>query len=71
MNSYSVKFLTFHHGVELYPCILVPSLYAANAVKVRGADEFEVALAMILQHEKTRAVLAGLLAQIKSQPKST
>ena len=67
LNRYAVKILRIKHGMDLYPCHVWASQISANAVRAGDEEDFVAILKSILQHEKTRAIIAGLLAQIRSQ----
>lgn len=67
MNEYSLKLLHVTHGIDLYPSLLYPTMAASAVVQAPSEEKFREALGRCLQHPKTHAIIAGLLAQIHSQ----
>lgn len=67
LSQYSVAVFKFSHAMDLYPCVVTPLITTLNPVRVPDEASFCAKLAEILQHEKTRNVIAGLLAQTRVQ----
>lgn len=65
LNNYTFVLLQVNHDVELYPAYLRASAESGNFQLCNNEDEFLSGLAAIFQSEKTKRVIAGLLAQVQ------
>jgi len=71
LNQYAAKLLVLSHGFDLYPCVMTtPLIPGSSSVRVPSEESFCVRLESILRHPKTRNLISGLLAQIRSNPAS-
>ncbi|WP_295390093.1 hypothetical protein [uncultured Thiodictyon sp.] len=63
LNNYTYEILRVGHGVELYPAWVT-----ADAEPIECHDEraFEEAVAKVLQSDRVRRAISGLLAQIQA-----
>lgn len=66
LNQYTVRLMTVTHGIQLYPC-MVSSPYSPGATRASDEDSFRASVGRILQDPKTHNIVAGLLAQIRSE----
>src|SRR2546428_606499 len=64
LENYTYDILSVLHPLEVYPLKVWPSWSSsANAKECVNAESFETALTEILQADRTRRVVAALLAQ--------
>jgi hypothetical protein len=63
LNNYRFQVLEVIHDIEMYPALVV-----ADESRFECADQesFEEAVAQVLQSERVRRAIAGLLAQMRS-----
>ncbi len=65
LNNYTFVLLQVVHDIELYPANLKSIVESLTFPACTNEDEFLNGLSTIFQSEKTKRVIAGLLAQIQ------
>jgi len=65
LNNYTFVLLQVVHDIELYPANLKSIVESLTFPTCTNEDEFLNGLSTIFQSEKTKRVIAGLLAQIQ------
>jgi len=63
LNNYTYEVLRVQHGVELYPAWVTAD---AEPIECRDQQAFEEAVAKVLQSDRVRRAISGLLAQIQA-----
>lgn len=63
LNNYTYEIFRVTHGVELYPAWVSAD---AEAIECRDERAFEQAVAKVLQSDRVRRAISGLLAQIQA-----
>lgn len=64
LNSYTYEILRVTHGVELYPARVGAD--GTGIVECRDQQAFEETVAKVLQSDRVRRAISGLLAQIQA-----
>lgn len=65
LNNYRFQILEVTHGIELYPA-RVNADPETKTIKCANQEEFEQAVERVLQSDRVRRAIIGLLAQMRS-----